>query len=88
MFQNHLIKKAESLFKKFWSYVRWRYFTCKTKAVLRKEKITLGDILEKEKVEEEFYINKDSLPQWQYLKSAKENELQVLDSNTTMLRDQ
>ncbi len=34
-------------------------------------KVVLNDILEKVKIDDEFYINPEDLPKWQYLKGAK-----------------
>lgn len=36
--------------------------------------LTLGDILVKEKVNKEFYIEKSTLPKWEYLKGAKKEK--------------
>jgi DNA (cytosine-5)-methyltransferase 1 len=50
-------------------------YTCRTKAVYKgKKRVTLGDILEKGRVDEEFYIDKSSLPKWDYLKGSKKEK--------------
>lgn len=48
-----------------------KIFTRKVEANYGEERILLGDVLQKEKVPIEFFISKDDLPKWKYLKGAK-----------------
>ena len=65
----------KSLFNNSGVMINGKVYTCKTKAIYKgKKRVTLGDILEKGKVEDEFYIDKSSLPQWDYLKGAKKEK--------------
>lgn len=53
------------------------------KANYEGERVVLGDILQDDKeVPEEFYIKKEDLPQWQYLKGAKREERSGRDGFT------
>ncbi len=66
---------GKSLFKNSGAMVNGEVYTCKTKAVYKgKKRVTLGDILEKGKVDEEFYIDKSTLEKWFYLKGSKNEE--------------
>lgn len=66
---------SKSLFKNSGVMIQGNVYTCKTKAVYKgKKRVTLGDILEKGKVEKEFYIDKSSLPKWDYLKGSKKEK--------------
>ena len=66
---------GKSLFKNSGVMINGEVYTCRTKAVYKgKKRVTLGDILEKGKVDEEFYIDKSSLPKWDYLKGSKKEK--------------
>ena len=55
-------------------------YTCRTKALYKgKKRVTLGDILENGKVDEEFYIDISSLPKWDYLKGSKKEKRVTAD---------
>jgi DNA (cytosine-5)-methyltransferase 1 len=65
----------KSLFNNSGVMINGNVYTCKTKAIYKgKKRVTLSDILEKGKVEDEFYIDKSSLPKWDYLKGAKKEK--------------
>lgn len=66
----------KSLFKNTGIMVDGKIYTCKTKAVNKSKKkpTTLGDILEKGKVADEFYIDKTTMPKWKYLKGSKKEK--------------
>jgi DNA (cytosine-5)-methyltransferase 1 len=53
--------------------LEWKIRTCKVLPRPRDKGKTLKDILER-KVSDEYYIDTDSLPQWRYLKGAKNAE--------------
>ena len=66
---------GKSLFKNSGIMINGEVYTCRTKAVYKgKKRVTLGDILEKGRVDEEFYIDKSSLPKWDYLKGSKKEK--------------
>ncbi len=66
---------GKSLFKNSGAMISGEVYTCRTKAVYKgKKRVTLGDILEKGRVDEEFYIDKSSLPKWDYLKGSKKEK--------------
>lgn len=66
---------GKSLFKNSGVMINGEVYTCRTKAVYKgKKRVTLGDILEEGKVDEEFYIDKSSLPKWDYLKGSKKEK--------------
>ena len=66
---------GKSLFKNSGVMINGEIYTCRTKAVYKgKKRVTLGDILENGKVDEEFYIDKSSLPKWDYLKGSKKEK--------------
>jgi len=66
---------GKSLFKNSGVMRMGEVYTCRTKAVYKgKKRVTLGDILEKGKVDKEFYIDKSSLPKWDYLKGSKKEK--------------
>lgn len=46
-------------------------YTTKTTSDYDGDKILLGDILEKTNINSEFYVNKDDIDRWKYLKGAK-----------------
>lgn len=45
--------------------------TLKTVATYDKDKMVLGDVLQHGDIPEEFFINEENLPKWEYLKGAK-----------------
>ena len=64
-----------SPFKNSGSMINGNIYTCKTKAVYKgKKRLTLGDVLEDNKVDDEFYIDNASLPKWDYLKGSKKEK--------------
>ena len=66
---------GKSLFKNSGVMINGEIYTCRTKAVYKgKKRVTLGEILEKDKVDEEFYIDKSSLKKWEYLKGSKKEQ--------------
>ena len=63
---------GKSLFKNSGVMINGEVYTCRTKAVYKgKKRVTLGEVLEKGEVDEEFYIDKSSLKKWDYLKGSK-----------------
>ena len=71
---------GKSLFKNSGVMINGEIYTCRTKAVYKgKKRVTLGDILEKGRVDEEFYIDKSSLPKWDYLKGSKKEKRVTAD---------
>jgi len=65
----------KSLFNNSGVMINGNVYTCKTKAIYKgKKRTSLGDILEKGVVEDEFYIDESSLPKWKYLKGAKKEK--------------
>jgi DNA (cytosine-5)-methyltransferase 1 len=66
---------GKSLFKNSGVMINGCVYTCKSRAAYTgKKKITLGDIIEQGKVEEEFFIEETSLNKWNYLKGAKKEK--------------
>ncbi len=66
---------GKSLFENTGVYYRNTAYTVRTKAVKAKRPATLGDvILEDNDVPKEYWISKDRLPEWEYLKGAKSIE--------------
>ena len=59
--------------------IEGKIITTKTISNYDGEYVSLGDIIEKGKVDDEFYINKDDLDKWQYLKGSKK-EVRVSSS--------
>ena len=71
---------GKSLFKNSGVMINGEVYTCRTKAVYKgRKRVTLGDILENGKVDEEFYIDKSSLPKWDYLKGSKKEKRVTAD---------
>tara|TARA_Y100000766_G_scaffold5003_1_gene3798 strand:+ start:186 stop:1400 length:1215 start_codon:yes stop_codon:yes gene_type:complete len=68
-----------SLFKNTGCMIEGKVITTKTISNYDGEYVLLGDIIEKGKVDDEFYINKDDLDKWQYLKGSKK-EVRVSSS--------
>lgn len=66
----------KSLFKNTGVMIDGKVYTCKTKAEFTSKKkiTTLGDVLEKGKVADEFYIDKTTMSKWEYLKGAKKEK--------------
>jgi DNA (cytosine-5)-methyltransferase 1 len=60
-----------SPFKKSGFMVNGKVFTAETKAIYTGKTKTLGEILEKGRVAEEFYIKKADIEKWKILKGAK-----------------
>ena len=60
-----------NLFENTGVFIDWKAYTSKTIPVFKWNFTTLWDILENWKVDESFYINKDLIDQWNYLKGAK-----------------
>lgn len=66
---------GKSLFENTGVYFKNIAYTTKTKAVKASNPMTLGDvILEDSAVPKEYWISKDRLPEWEYLKGAKSIE--------------
>jgi DNA (cytosine-5)-methyltransferase 1 len=63
-----------SPFKKSGFMIDGKVFTAETKPVYTGKYKTLGDILEKSKVSEEFYLNKEDIEKWKKLKGAKSEQ--------------
>ena len=66
----------KSLFKNTGVMIDGKVYTCKTTA-MNTSKIkpaTLGDILEKGKVADEFYLEENTMPKWEKLKGAKKEK--------------
>lgn len=49
-------------------------YTTKTESNYNGERIVLGDILQKDKVPKEFFINDEDIERWEYLKGSKKEE--------------
>ena len=71
--------KKTSLFENTGCMIKGKVITTKTISNYDGEYVLLGDIIEKEKVDDEFYLNKDDLDKWQYLKGSKK-EVRVSSS--------
>ena len=56
-----------------------KVYTTKTKPIYNGKRIVLGDILQNGEVTDEFFINKDDLPKWNYLKGAKKEVRETKD---------
>lgn len=52
-------------------FINGAVHTCKTNPNYEGRRITLKDVLEKEKIPEEFYIPEEDYAKWEYLKGAK-----------------
>ena len=71
---------GKSLFKNSGVMINGEVYTCRTKAVHKGIRgVTLGDVLENGKVDDEFYIDKSSLPKWDYLKGSKKEKRVTAD---------
>jgi DNA (cytosine-5)-methyltransferase 1 len=51
--------------------VKGKVYSIKTKSNYDGDYTLLGDIIQKDKVNDEYYIDKDSIDKWEYLKGAK-----------------
>jgi DNA (cytosine-5)-methyltransferase 1 len=51
--------------------VKGKVYSIKTKSNYDGDYTLLGDIIQKEKVSDEYYIDKDSIDKWEYLKGSK-----------------
>jgi len=56
-----------------------KVYTTKTRPIYNGKRIVLGDILQNGEVTDEFFINKDDLPKWNYLKGAKKEVRETKD---------
>jgi len=56
-----------------------KVYTAKTKPIYEGKKTLLGDVLQNGAVADEFFINEDDLPRWQYLKGAKKERRKTKD---------
>ncbi len=56
-----------------------KIYTVKTKPIYEGKKTLLGDVLQNGEVADEFFINEDDLPRWQYLKGAKKERRKTKD---------
>jgi DNA (cytosine-5)-methyltransferase 1 len=66
---------GKSLFENTGVYFKNIAYTTKTKAIKARDPMTLGDvILEDSEVPKEYWISKNRLPEWEYLKGAKSIE--------------
>ena len=72
--QNFNIGGKKSLFENTGMMIDGEVTTLKTFPVYKGKPTPLKSILEKGKVDEEFFIPKSELPQWKYLKGAKSEE--------------
>lgn len=59
-----------------------KVFTKKTTPMKTKKEITLLDIIEKEKIDEKYFINPDKLEKWKYLKGSKRIERKKPNGDT------
>jgi DNA (cytosine-5)-methyltransferase 1 len=71
---NFNVGGKKSLFENTWMMIDGEVTTLKTFPVYKGKPTPLKSILEKGKVDEEFFIPKSELPQWKYLKGAKSEE--------------
>ena len=71
---NFNIGGKKSLFENTGMMIDGEVTTLKTFPVYKGKSTPLKSILEKNKVDEEFFIPKSELPQWKYLKGAKSEE--------------
>ncbi|WP_405384831.1 DNA (cytosine-5-)-methyltransferase [Maribacter sp. LLG6340-A2] len=69
--ENFNVGEQLSPFQNTGYFIDGSVHTTKTTAVYDGKRVVLGDILEKEPVEEEFYIPESDYPKWEYLKGAK-----------------
>jgi DNA (cytosine-5)-methyltransferase 1 len=66
---------GKSLFENTGVYYKNFAYTVRTKAVKAKNALTLGDVIQCDsEVPKEYWISKDRLPEWEYLKGAKSIE--------------
>ena len=68
------VGQKKSPFKNSGVLIDGQLYTCKTKSKYKGKEILLGDILEKGRVPDEFYIDKSTLSKWEYLKGAKKEK--------------
>lgn len=81
-FQNDLVSVSKNfnkgskktIFENSGVMVNGEINTVKTVSTYKGKKITLGNILQKDGVPEEFYISNKDLPAWKYLKGGKKEE--------------
>ena len=71
---NFNVGGKKSLFENTGMMIDGEVTTLKTFPVYKGKSTPLKSILEKNKVDEEFFIPKSELPQWKYLKGAKSEE--------------
>lgn len=65
------IDGAKGVFENTGMIIDDKVFTVKTTPIFNGEYTTLGDILEKDRVDSEFYIDTETFDKWKYLKGAK-----------------
>lgn len=75
--ESDIIKKLsltskKSIFGDYGFASNFHVFTCKTKSILKKSPTTLGEIIENQKVSEEFYLNQEQEKKFISLKEAKD----------------
>jgi DNA (cytosine-5)-methyltransferase 1 len=64
----------KSIFENTGVMINGKIYTTRTRPAYKGKQITIRDILQKDVIPDEFYISKNDLPKWNYLKGAKREE--------------